>query len=189
MDEIIDSNSITDSKADIRYRNGYAFSLVLRVSSGIFAVLGLIAIISGGAGYILGPIFVLTGIYVNTSTYGTEISLSNNYIRIYSTSFGVKKGKWQSTVLLPDICILKIGRKTSASHIFGAGSVQLEDDGVYEVYLLTANHRERLLLRETKEGKEAAETGRFLAVKMKKNLTTFNPVISERTKTMRYERH
>lgn len=189
INEAIDSGPLTNSKADIRYRNGFSFSTILRVSTGIFAFLGLLAVISGGAGYILGPIFIIIGIHVNSSAYGTEISLSNNYIRVYSTSFGVKKGKWQSTVLLTDICILKMGKSVSVNHIFGAGAVTLEGDAVYEVYILTANHRKRLLLFETSSAKEAAEKAQFLAEKMQKNLTTFNPVISEKTRSIRYERH
>lgn len=189
IDDAIDSAALTNSKADIRYRNGFSFSSILRISSAIFALLGLIAIISGGAGYILGPIFIVIGIYVNSSTYGTEISMSNNYIRVYSTSFGIKKGKWQSTALLPDICILKMGKSVSVNHIFGAGAVTLEGDAVYEVYVLTVNHRKRLLLCETSSAKEAGEKARFLAEKMQKNFTTFNPIISEKTRSMRYERH
>lgn len=188
INDTIDSDLITGSKADLTYKNGYTFSFGLRVAISILSVFGVFAIVSGGPGYIIGPIILFFGSYALTSTYGTDVSLSNNYVRVYSSSYGIKRGKWVPTVLMPDITVLKMGKSVGMNQIFGPGEVKLEK-AVYEVYVLTANHRKRLLLCETESGKTAFETAKMLADKMEKNLVQFNPIISQRTRNMRYERH
>jgi len=188
LKDTLDAGLITSSKVDIKYRNGYVFSKALRIAISFFTVVGLGALFSGGAGYIIGPILLFFGLYALTAHYGTEISLNNNYVKSYSSSFGVKKGKWKPTLLLTDISVLKMGKTVHMQQSFGTSSVQL-DNNMYEVYLLAPNHRKRMLLRETNSGKEAIETAQYLSEKMNKNLVEYNPQISQRTKNMRYERH
>lgn len=188
LKDTLDSGSITESKADITFKNGFSFGQGLRIALGILGFFGLMALISGGAGFIIGPIIVSISAYVLTSTYGTEISLSNNYVRAYTRSFGIKRGKWVPTVLLPDMTVLKMGKAMGMNQVFGPGEVKIEST-VYEVYLLSANHRKRILLKETTDGKEAFIVAQELSEKMGKNLVAFNPVISKATRARRYERH
>jgi hypothetical protein len=191
MDELrdaLDSSSITDSVIDITYHNGYTFSLGLRIAISFLGVFGIFAIISGGYGYVLGPPILLFTFYAHTSTFGMDISLSNNYIREYSKSFWYKRGKWVPTQLLPDITILKMGKSIGVNHMYSEKTAQFTKT-VYSVWILSANHRKRLLVRETESAATAYEVAVFLAEKMGKNLVDFNPVISQATRAKRYERH
>ncbi|MDA7803118.1 hypothetical protein N8987_00895 [Crocinitomix sp.] len=193
INDTLDSDSITEFKIDLKFINGYAFSNGLRIGMGLLGFLGIIALLTGGIGLIIGPILLITSVYVNTATYGTEISLANNYVRQYSTSFGIKKGKWVATTLLPDITVLKMGKSLSFNHAFigiteGPGSVKIDKD-VYEVYLLSANHRKRILIKESQSYNEAYLIATDITEKMGKNLVQFNPVISQATRARRYERH
>ena len=79
--EIIDSNSITDSIVDISYDHGHTFSLGLRVAMTLFGLIGIFAIYDGGYGYFIGPPIILIALYSHTTRTGTDISLENNYIR------------------------------------------------------------------------------------------------------------
>lgn len=186
--ETIDSDEITLSNADINYRNGYSFTPGLRITMSVLALFSVLAIVSGGNGYIIGPPLLLLALYIVTSTYGTQISLKNKYIKPYTSSFGIKKGKWISTILMPDITVLKMGKSVVLKHTFGAADLHLVNE-IFEVYLLSKNHRKKILLFETKSYNEAYLVANELAEKMNKNLNKFNPVISAATRSKRYNRH
>lgn len=186
--DIIDAAQIIRADIDLSYRNGYAFSRGLRATLGFLGFLGLLAILSGDSGLIIGPIILVIAIYILTSTYGTEITLEKNYIRNYTTSFGIKKGKWLPSLNYPDITILKTGKGVQMNQVFGPGKVELKED-VYEIHLLSANHRKRILIKEVKNLKDAFILAEELANKMDKNLVQFNPKISQATLNRRYERH
>lgn len=186
--ETIDSDEITLSNADINYRNGYSFTPGLRITMSVLALFSVLAIVSGGNGYIIGPPLLLLALYIVTSTYGTQISLKNKYIKPYTSSFGIKKGKWISTILMPDITVLKMGKSVVLKHTFGAADLHLDNE-IFEVYLLSKNHRKKILLFETKSYNEAYLVANELAEKMNKNLNKFNPVISAATRSKRYNRH
>jgi hypothetical protein len=188
LKEALDSSSITDSVMDITYHNGYTFSLGLRIAISFLGVFGLFAILSGGRGFIIGPPILFFTFYAQTSTFGTDVSFCNNYIREYSKSFWFKRGKWKSTVLLPDITILKMGKSIGVNHVYSERTAQ-HTKPIYSVSILSANHRKRVLIRETESAADAHEVAVFLAEKMGKNLVDFNPVISQATKAKRYERH
>lgn len=183
--ELVDNDHISNSKADISISNGFNFGPATRMIAGIMISLGVFAILSGAAGYFLGPVIMLAGFYALTSKFGTEISLSNNYIKEYSALLGIKSGKWQSTLMLPDICVIKLGKTRSVANARTGGIGAEVDASVNEVYLFSANHRKRILIKTCKSKKEADEFAKDLAQKMGKNYTAFNPQISEQTKARR----
>jgi hypothetical protein len=188
LDETLDSGSITDSVVDKSYIHGFTFSSGLRIAISFLGVFGLPAIYSGGPGYLIGPPMIFFAIYVHTSITGTDISFENAYVREFSKSFWIKKGKWVPTNLLPDITILKSGKSIGVNHIYSEKTARYTK-AQYSVYLLSANHRKRVLMHETESATTAHETAVHLAQKMDKNLVEFNPVISKATLAKRYERH
>ena len=188
LKETLDSSSITDSVSDVTYHNGYTFSFGLRVAISFLGLFGLFAIISGGPGYVLGPPILFFSLYAHTSTFGTDVSFNNNYIREYSKSFWFKRGKWKSTVLLPDITILKMGKSIGVNHVYSEKTSQVTKN-VYSVWVLSANHRKRVLIRETESAVDSYEVAVYLSELMGKNFVDFNPVISQATRAKRYERH
>ncbi len=186
--DTLDSDLIDNSIADIRYKNGFTFGLAMRIVMACLGSLCLLMILSGGAGLIIGsPIFIFS-IYALTSSFGTEISFNNGYVKEYSSSFGIKKGKWKSTHLMPEITILKQGQPTVLKHNFAEGATNF-DESTYDVLLLSANHRKRMLLKICKSGKEALKVGQKLEEQLEKKLVQFNPKISQKTLARRYERH
>lgn len=186
--ETLDSDAIENCTPDLVFKNGYSFGTPIRYAMGGILFLCFFLILSGGNGLIVGPILAIMASYILTSTYGTEVSLENKYVRNYTSSYGIKKGKWKSTLMLPDISILKMGNSVAFNQIYGPGSVRL-DDHVYEIYLLSANHRKRILLKTCASGKNAFIAAEELSLKLEKNLVPFNPKISKATLRKRYERH
>lgn len=189
--DLIDNESITNHSADITVKNGFSFSSITRTLGVCLLVLSLLAISSGGGGLIIGSVIFLASLFAITSTHGVEISLSTNYIREYSSAFGIKSGKWQSTLLLPDICILTIGKTVTMpggsmamGTMVGASNIEL-DATKTEVYLMSANHRKRVLIKICKSKREADSFAQELAQKMNKRLAVFNPQISEQSKRKR----
>lgn len=184
-DKIIDGDSITNSKADLTIPNGYSFGPATRMTAIGLLIFGCFAFYMGGGGYFIGPTIIVASLFALTAKHGTEISYSNNYIREYSVSFGFKTGKWIPTIMLPDITVLKLGKKAGVAS-FRTGGIALERDAsVNEVYLLSANHRKRILVKVCQSQKEGVEFAKELAQKMGKNFVAFNPPVSEKSKARR----
>jgi len=184
-DQLVDNDHISNSKPDIRISNGYSFGPATRLVAGVLLILGLLATLSGRGGYIIGPIISLAALFALTSKFGTEISLANNYIREYAVVFGIKGGKWQSTLLLPDLCVIKIGKTRSVASARTGGIGAEVDASENEVYLFSANHRKRVLIKTCKSKKQAIDFASELAQKMHKNFVDFNPKISDQSKARR----
>jgi hypothetical protein len=189
-DSLVDTNS---SVADITVDNGFNFGPATRTGAWLFAAFGLYGIYMGGGGIFFGVFLLLAAIFALTSKHGVQISLSNNYIREYSSVFGIKSGKWKSTLGLTDITVIKLGKKIRMGNFLPAvvatpvGSIEI-DASVNEVYLLTADHRKRILVKVCKSAKEGFEFAKEISSRMGKNLVNFNPKISEATKAMKARR-
>ena len=95
-DELIDNGSISEHTVDLTYKNGLSFTGNTRLLGFIVILMGPIAIFTGDvAGLVIGPVLVLGGGFVLTSQYGTDICLSNKYVREYNKVFFIKTGKWR----------------------------------------------------------------------------------------------
>ena len=187
-DELIDNGPITEHHVDISYANGNSFGATTRILAGIFLVFGLMLPISGGGGLILGPVLIFASAFVLTSSHGVDVCFETKYIREYHKRFFIKSGEWKSTYSYPDICILKLGKSKVHSDISGGVSTQI-DVSKNEVYLMTPNHRKRMLIKICNSVREAVKVAEFLAEKLDKKVTQFNPELSEKTKQrMRYGR-
>jgi len=184
----------SNSKADLTIDNGFSFGPATRAAAWAFIAFGIMAIYWGGGGIFFGVLVSLAGIFALTSKHGTQVSFSNNYIREYSVVFGVKSGKWKSTIALPDLTVMKLGRKREVGNFIPSmpGSTLATgfemDATVNEIYLLTADHRKRVLIKVCKSTKEAFAFAKDLAAKMEKNLVSFNPKISEASKAIKARR-
>lgn len=185
-DSLVDENPAIHSTADITIDNGYNFGPATRATAWAFLAFGVFAIYMGGGGIFIGIFTILAGFFALTSKNGTQVCLSNGYIREYSAVLGLKTGKWQTTAALPDITVMKLGKKRETAGFIpglpGMPTVGMEmDASVNEVYLLSADHRKRVLLKVCNSAKEGFEFAKDLALKMGKNVVEFNPKISEVT--------
>jgi len=185
IEDTLDHLALTDFKTDLHFKNGFTFSLGLRITAAIGGLIGIFFIILGELGYLAGPVFILVAIYTLTSKEGTEISFSNNGVRGYTTSFGYKKGNWKTTHYFTDVCLLKNGFAVNYELLEHGKS----ESFAYELFLMTRDHRQRLYLTSFDSKKTAVDVAADLAVKMNKTLKVYQPTISERTRQLRYERH
>ena len=87
--------------------------------------------------------------------------------------------------MLPDITVMKLGKKAGIVGIRTGGITMERDVSVNEVYLLSANHRKRILVKVCQSQKEGVEFAKEIAQKMGKNFVAFNPPVSEKTKARR----
>ncbi|UKN01799.1 hypothetical protein K6119_18925 [Paracrocinitomix mangrovi] len=188
--ELLDSDGIKNHHSDIEIENGASFSPRLQLLAGALALMGLVATLSfEPQGLVLGPLFLIGGIFVLTSRHGVDISLETHYVREYHKRFlFIKSGKWIPMAAFSDICILKLGKTKVTSDLTGSVTTHL-DASKNEVYLMTFDHRKRFLLKICKSQKEAVQFAEEMAEKLDKKFTTFNPKISAETQAkLRYRR-
>lgn len=186
--DLLDSSAIDECEVDLTYKNGFVFGLLLRIIIGIFGGVGIAAVVYGEAGYFIGPPVLLLVSFGLTYQHGTDISIENRYVRSYTRVWGVKRGKWKSTVSLPDLAILKMGTTIGIQYEKNTGN-KSQSTGFFDVYLLSKNHRIRLFIASFKGIQKAQKEGEYLADLLDKNFTVFQPKISKQTLARRYERH
>jgi hypothetical protein len=187
-DDLLDSNHIRDHTADVTFKNGKSFSSMTRFFGAAILIVGLGLLLAGSvSGFILGLILIGGGGFIFTSTYGTDISTSTNYIREYHQIFFVKTGKWKTSAPYSDICIIKISKTAIRSDLAGANSMGI-DISKNEIYLMTHDHRKRFLLKICKTSKEAAKEAKQLADVLDKKLAVFSPALSAVTQARLQQR-
>ena len=131
---------------------------------------------------ILGGLFLVFGAaYMISSQFGTQVSIDNNQVREYHSRFFLKTGKWYDLKLFPDITILKISRSMTVTDRLGASHATF-DTSKNEVYLLSANHRKKILLKICNSYADAEKNANELAKLLDKKIVQFNPKISKSTK-------
>ena len=177
-EEILDSK---EHKSEIEIDNGHSFTKNLRIASAVFLLVSVLMLLTGGAGFIIGPVLFLGATFLLTSKHGADISLSTNYVREYHKKFFVfKSGKWLPLAAYSDICILKLGKTRRHTDITGMVSTDIDSSQI-EVYLLTHDHRRKFLLKICKSGKEATDFADEMAEKLGKKITAYNPQISKQS--------
>ncbi len=184
--EVLDKNA--KIRAELTYNNGAIFNQTMRILFGIFCLLLLLGDLA------LNPVAILVSfvffpicIYILTAYHGTDLSFTDFAVRPYTSSYGVKKGKWESTNLLPDISVLANSAGVVMSNMYAGGHTVLKTK-IYQVVLLSANHRKKVIVCEKTDPDQAFEVAKMLAEKMNKKIVEFNPVISQQTMDRRYRR-
>lgn len=170
----IQGEDILNHYPDIMYDNGYSFSWGIRGVAIVGVLFGVGILYFGGFALILGPIFILAGGFAATSWIGTEICYETRFVRDFHSAFWRRSGKWVPTDHFPDVSILKLGKKQSGEDALGT-EVNKVDMSQCEVFLMTPDHRRRLLIRKCRNMEEAVETAEFICQKLDKRLAKFNP--------------
>ncbi len=158
---------------------GYMFPPPMRYAGFAILVIGVIS--SFGAIWSL-PITGLVGGWMSFRKSGVQIKPSNRLRREY-TSFLVKHGKWFSYEDYPCLAILK-GREGYAAYSRAMVEQRVTEE-VYDLYLLSKDHRKRLIVTRFKDEADADEKGPDLAEKLGLTWTVYNPVVSEKTRQRR----
>lgn len=146
----------------------------------------IVMAISLGALLLAKPAALITlivGYWLAFKSSGTEIDLEKRLYRPFTSSFGFKRGDWVSYATYPDIAVLH-GKEGFTA--YSRGMVELSvADTVYDIYLLSEDHRKRLILTRCKSAELAEKDCQELAKKLGLRCTAYAPKLSERTKGRR----
>lgn len=164
----------------IKNKIGNSFPTTL-VIVGVIAVLG--SVIEMFTNPIIAIILLLVGLFICTSSYGTEIDVTNKKYREYGSIYGLKRGSWFDLKTMPYIAIL---RSRSGYRMYSTSNRSTNDtNDFYDVCLLNQSHRKKVVLMKFKSKDEALKYASKLESPLGLVLTQFNPVISEKTATRR----
>ncbi len=156
------------------------FPLGALIVGAIFLVLGFFAVIDENpAGLIIGPIFFIIGFILSFSFKGSRIDYERKRFLNYFSFLGIPFGDWKSYNEFPFITVLEIYMR----HESGSQAQRMIINSVYHDYLyrvcfLSVDHRQKVLLFETKNKDQAFTVVRDIAEKTEIKLTTYNPPTS-----------
>lgn len=167
-----------DKKIKNKIGNSFPTTLVI---VGVIAVLG--SIVEMFTNPIIAIILLLVGLFICTSSYGTEIDVTNKKYREYGSIYGLKRGSWFDLNTMPYIAIL---RSRSGYRMYSTSNRSTTDTtDFYDVCLLNQSHRKKVVLMKFKSKDEALRFASNMESQLGVVLTQFNPVISEKTATRR----
>ena len=167
-----------DKKIKNKIGNSFPTTLVI---VGVIAVLG--SVIEMFTNPIIAIILLLVGLFICTSSYGTEIDVTNKKYREYGSIYGLKRGSWFDSNTIPFIAIL---RSRSGYRMYSTSNRSTTDTtDFYDVCLLNQSHRKKVVLMKFKSKDEALKFASNMESQLGVVLTQFNPVISEKTATRR----
>lgn len=177
-------DDILNHQVDVSYDNGYSFSWGIRMVGLTGALFGIAILFFGGFALLLGPIFIVAGLFAATSWTGVEIAYETRTMRDFHSVFFRKSGKWISMDYFPEICILKLGKKQSGEDALGT-EVNKVDMSRCEVFFMTADHHRRQIIKVCESMEEAVQVAEEVGKKLDKPLVRFNPKVSARTGSIR----
>lgn len=167
-----------DKKIKNKIGNSFPTTLVI---VGVIAVLG--SVVEMFTNPIIAIILFLVGLFICTSSYGTEIDVTNKKYREYGSIYGLKRGSWFDSNTMPFIAIL---RSRSGYRMYSTSNRSTTDTtDFYDVCLLNQSHRKKVVLMKFKSKDEALRFASNMESQLGVVLTQFNPVISEKTATRR----
>lgn len=142
----------------INFKTTYLFTLPLRLFGYLFIVVGLIATVNRGVGFI---ILAVLGIYLSFSRYGVLFDIDNKRFKEYTSYLWMKTGTWKSISGYPYLTVLTITEKQSIRSLSNNSTVSREV--VYRITMLSENHFEKIRLIQMSTKSEAAEECERLA--------------------------
>lgn len=172
----LDETLVKNPKPEESHSLGFAFGLPAQIIGAVLTFMGLLALSSlSPAGFLFGPIVLLGGLFLLTSSYGTQIDYQNKYIREYGSFIGIKRGKWKNLDKYPYVTVLSANVSRKSSDITGLASV-VETKEAYGIYFLSKTHYNRILLKRVKgDFSDAKEEAKKIEEKTGKPLVKFSP--------------
>lgn len=147
-------------------RQGNPMPLFMRVLAGIIAFIALFM-------FPLGLVLTLICILALSYSGGVEIDPTHRRLREYGGVLGIRNGSWKPLDPFTQITVLKVQRSGVQHGRSGSGTDVTEQN--FDVCLLTADHRRKLLLRACDEREEAFRTARSLAEQLSMDLVAYAP--------------
>lgn len=135
---------------------------------------------------LLGLFILIIGLLIAFSTQGSEIHIGENKYRLYTKYLIFKTGSWKSIDKFKQITIIS---SRLSSSTFSRGNRRLTNtEQCFDVVLLNKTHRKKLVLSRFKDKNEAKKSLKLFETKLGLAVSTFNPVISEKTKQRKAKR-
>ncbi|HEY6160536.1 MAG TPA: hypothetical protein VI112_04915 [Bacteroidia bacterium] len=190
MDELLDEELarripqvIHNSFGSPLPKTGVYFSLVLLACGLILLGSDVADSISYGGivitgRFIFGTLLTVVSAFAATLGSGVYIDTANRKMKQYSSSFGIKRGEWRGMEAYPFLTLFKSNLVSSVQSRGGA-TLNLAET-VFDVYLLSANHRERILVYSCESKEKADQMARVLGKKLEKQVVIYNPKSSSR---------
>jgi len=164
----------------INQRIGFSFPIHILLVGGVFIIAGLASLITTP---FLGVGLIIAGIFVLSSSYGSQIDTESKKFREYGSMFGVKRGEWKPLEKMPYISVLK-GRTGMRVYSSSNRSTSAINDR-YEVYLLNESHRKKCLIQKFEDTKHARKFAEELASRINVSLVQYSPVVSQKSRSRR----
>lgn len=133
---------------------------------------------------IIGLLVVLVGGFISFTSTGIQIDVENKKYKHYSSYYGIKQGQWKTLDSYPCLAILQ-SRQSSTTHSIGNISSITNSENYYDIYLLDKTHRQKLLIKRLKNKEQASKDAKEFAENLGVEFTTYNPVISAKTRSRR----
>ncbi|WP_375239760.1 hypothetical protein [Aurantibacter sp.] len=124
----------------------------------------------------IGLILLILGLFLATAKDGIILDKRNNKFKKTIFFLGLRLGKWKSFERFTDIAILT-GNIGLGFYRFIASqkTTTFHSNKVFEVYMLTKNHRERIILKRYKQEEKATISAQDLAYELGMELNIFSP--------------
>ena len=164
----------------ITNRIGFSFPWHIVFSGAIASLAGI------GAAFenpILGLGLFTVGVFLLSSSYGTQIDFGNKKYREYGTLFFIKRGPWKELDKLQDVTVLT--SRTATQIMANMVQTRTVRDERFEVCLLNNNHRRKIAIQKFKELDDAKKFATSLAAKMNSSVVKYSPVVSDKTRSRR----
>jgi hypothetical protein len=119
-------------------------------------------------------IFVLIGVFLTFSFYGVLFNRDQNTFKQYASYFGIKTGDWKKLESMPDIALLQSNESTTTY----SSSLMSYDkkDHFFKVFLLSKNHRIKILVKKTHDRDAAKEVIEELKELFDLNYVKYDPI-------------
>lgn len=121
-------------------------------------------------------VLFLVGIALAWTHDGVFIDVVNQRVKVYTAILGIGLGEWKDLDKYPYLCILPY--KKNKPMLLPAIFILFEPAGpdiVHDVYLVSANHYYRIMIKTFKEKERAIQYAKNIEAKIFKDFVKYNP--------------
>jgi hypothetical protein len=134
-------------------------------------------------GYLVAIICFVLSLYVLLLRKGIAFDTDKEQYSQYVSLLGYTSGEWKSYAAYPDLVILR--KRIKRTTLSRGNATISETDFQYEIYLMDAKHRKRLLIAKRKKEEEARKESQEWSAFLKRKYAIYSPVLSAQSKRNR----
>ena len=120
-------------------------------------------------------IILLLGLFFSTAKDGIILDKENNRFKKVVFFLGLELGSWKSLKPFTDIAILTGNIGLGFYRFVASQRATTFSNNVFEIYMLTENHRERIILKRYKAEDKATVFAQDIAYKLGMEFNIFSP--------------